>query len=617
MGINLSRLNLFLISTLAVGAILRLWNLSADPSILLDSGQVGDEGYWLYNARNLATYGKTVVDDFYHDFAAAPVFSFFAYLIFSIFGVGFFQARLVSAVAGTITLIFTYLIAKHINNKVALFATFLVAINTLLLLHNRLAVGESLAIMFTTIGFYSLFRKRSEYFTGGVFALAILSKTTSFLYLPSVFLIMIVSDKNKNLITRTLIKFCASFIILFTLIFGIIYLKWGRQVSLIYSTFGAWYKPATFTDIWQNILNFFLHPFWGSPFLFSLLILAILNSLNFLFENKGRTFERKFLIFWLLGIFILGPFISGLSNARLLGLVVPIAILGAQTIIDPSVRKIHLGKLNLNFLPSKNLLLFFTILASVPAAVIAAKLTLAVIKRLSGDQLIVYKLPYLAFLFFIVLAAISLKKKRVFERLLRFDCYVLLFLPIASLIPLFWGYLNFFELAGPPKTTIASIITVVSFIAFYLLIKKVSFSQKLIISLLVIYAAFNAFGIATMFYKPTYRVKNGANEIGNIVGKESFIGFYGHQLAIGNQSWPIYWAPNLTYVSRVNADYQKYNPQFLLVTEVFDSIPGNPEAWPDTQSVNKKTEKMATLDLSRSFWRGSRGFKISIFKLSD
>lgn len=606
-----------LITILMLTLIVRFVSLNADPSILLDSGQVGDEGYWLYNARNLATWGKTAVDDFYHDFAAAPIFSFFAYVSFSIFGVGFFQARLVSAIAGIVTLIFTYQIARQVEKKVGLLATFLVAINTLLLLHNRLAVGESLSIMFTTIGFYLLFKKRDEYVTGSIFALAILSKTTSFLYLPSAFLIILAGYKNKVLTTKALIRFCIAFSALFGLLFGFMYINWSRQISLIYSTFGARFAPRTFTDIWQNILNFFLHPFWGSPFLFSLLILAILNSLNFLLDKKGRTFERKFLILWILGIVILGPFISSLSNARLLGLIIPIAILGAQVIIDPTVRTINFSKLNANLISRKKLFLVFTFLVSTPAAVIGAKLILAATKRLIDDATIVYKLPYLALFFLIIFAVISLKNRRFFDTLLKFDLYILLFLPIASFIPLFWGYLNFFEFAPPPQTTVVSIMTVISFVAFFLLIKRFTFGRTFIVSFLAIYVIFNILGIPTMIYKPTYRIKNGADELGKIVGGHSLIGFYGHQLAIGNRSWPIYWAPKLNYVSGFNTDYQKYNPKFLLETRVFDSQEPTLDPWPGPEDLDTKTVFLKRFDLSRRFLGAERIFEIDLFRIGD
>ena len=273
--------------------------------------------------------------------------------------------------------------------------------------------------------------------------------------------------------------------------------------------------------------------------------------------------------------------------------------------------------LSANLISRKKLFLIFTFLVSVPIAVIGAKLILAATKRLIDDATIVYKLPYLALFFLIIFAVISLKNRRFFDTLLKFDLYILLFLPLASFIPLFWGYLNFFEFAPPPQTTVVSTITIISFVAFYLLIKKVTFSRTFIVSFLAIYVIFNILGIATMLYKPTYRIKNGADELGKIIGKHSFIGFYGHQLAIGNRSWPIYWTPNLIYVGGVNADYQKYNPRFLLVSEVFDSIPGSLEAWPDTKSVNQNTRKVATLELSRNFWRAKREFRLSVFELLE
>src|SRR3990167_3220287 len=151
---------IFLVAFLA-----RVVYLKADPSILLDSGQVGDEGYWNYNARNLALFGQIAKDEFLHDLAAAPLYSFFSYISFNIFGVGFWQARLVSALSGLISVIFTYKIARFFGQKVAIVSSALVSINVLFLLHNRLAVPESLAIMFLITCVY--FWMQKNYFLSG------------------------------------------------------------------------------------------------------------------------------------------------------------------------------------------------------------------------------------------------------------------------------------------------------------------------------------------------------------------------------------------------------------------------------------------------------------------
>lgn len=610
-----TKLLFFLIIILA--AFLRFNSLGADPSILLDSGQVGDEGYWLYNARNLALFGQTAKDDFYHDFAAAPVFSFAAYLSFLIFRTGFWQARLVSAIAGIITVLFTYKIAIRISSKIAFLSMFLVSINTMLLLHNRLAVGESLSIMFATIGFFFLFRVKSEAQSGAAFALSILSKTTSFLYLPSAGLILLSNLRVSEQVAKSIIRFLIPFSGIVLLIFGVIYKEWGRQISLIYSSFGMWYAPQTFTDAWQNALNFFLHPFWGSPFLFSLLLLAIINAVDFITDAKDRTGERKFLLLWLAGIFILGPFIARLSNARILGLVVPIAILGSQTVVDSKVRKIHLKKLN-NLLGLGKLIYSLTaLIASIPIALIFAKVILAIIKRITADPVVVYKFPYFAVFIILVFWIITYKKRLLLEKFLSFDVYLLMFLPIVSFIPLFWGYLSFLGLASVPTSTAAWVIIAFSFIPFYMFMKKPSGVNLLVIPLLDVYIFFNIFGITTMLYKPTYHIQNATLALGQIIRENSIIGFYAHELALGNKSWPIYWAPNLNFVGGVNSNYQKYNPTFLLVTQTFDSIPGSLEAWPNEKSLDGKVSYITTLDLTRSFWHAKREFRINVYEIAN
>lgn len=613
----MSRFKVLLITIFIVGGFLRIWNLSADPSILLDSGQVGDEGYWLYNARNLALFGNVAQDDYYHDFAAAPFFSFVSYLSFLVFGVGFWQGRIVSATAGIVILVFTYFIARGINRSVALLSTFLVAINTLLLLHNRLAVGESLSIMFATIGFYLLLKKTGAVMPGFAFAFSLLAKTTSFLYLPSACLIIMSDLSNRRHTLGRFIRFSVTFSSLFLFIFGFLYLNWGRQISLIYSTFGTWYVPRNLAELWQNVFNFVIHPFWGSPFLFTLVILAILNSLNYLFDRKRRTYERKFLILWILGIIIFGPLISILSNARLLGLVVPIAILASQEITNPDIRRFDFSRFKLNLISKKPILLFFTVIASIPVAAITAKIVLALIKRGTGDAMVVYNLPYFAIVFLVLISVAVIKWRGLLTGLVKFDCLIMLFLPIASFIPLFWGYLNFFALAPAPRTTIISVIIAIVFVCFFFLVRVASFQKRFVFFLLLIYIIFNIFGILTIFYKPSYKIKASSDKLGEIADSQSLIGFYGQELAIGNRSRPIYWAPNLNYAGGLNSNWRKYDPKFLLVTQYFDSKPENPEAWPNEKTIGKGVHEITSLDLTRTFLKAERVFKITVYEIND
>ncbi|MEX2028725.1 MAG: glycosyltransferase family 39 protein [Candidatus Curtissbacteria bacterium] len=602
----------------ALGTILRFWSLSADPSVLLDSGQVGDEGYWLYNARSLALFGKTVPDQFYHDFAAAPLFSLMSLLSFLSFGVGFWQARIVSAASGVVILFLTYLIAKKINGKVAMLSTFFVAINAMLILHNRLAVGESLSIMFATAGFSFLFlKKNAEVLSGAAFALSLLSKTTSFLYLPSAAL-MILSDSRNILDVKRLVYFCLSLVVLFSSIFGILYLRWGNEIGLIYSSFGSWYAPRTILGVWGNVFNFFLHPFWGSPFFFSAVILAILNSLNFLFEKKSRTRERRLLILWVLGFLLLGPFISGLSNARLLGLIVPISILGAQTVFTPSYMRLEFTKAAEVLAKLKGLasVAAVIVLGAIPS-VITGKILLAIFKRASGNQTIVDTLPYVSLVTLVIFTFLALSRRDILKLFLRLGVYALVFLPIAAFIPLFWGYLNFFGVGSPPRTTVISSLTMISFVAFSLLASRLSVLKKAALPLVTIYVLFNLAGIATIIYKPTYNIEGASQRLGELVGKDSFLGFYGHELSVNNRAWPIYWAPRLNSVGGVNANWQDYNPKYILVTTVFDSKIGTRGDWPLATDIDRPLSYIETLDMSRQFLGGRREFKVDVFRIEN
>ncbi len=598
-----------------LAAFLRFNSLGSDPSILLDSGQVGDEGYWLYNARNLALFHQTARDDFYHDFAAAPLFSVGALLSFLAFGVGFWQARLISALAGVITVLFTYKIALKMSVKVALLSALLVSINTLLLLHNRLAVGESLSVMFATVGFFFLLKEKKEALGGAAFALSILSKTTSFLYLPSAGLILLTNIRNKNITVKKILKFLIPFSGLVLLTFGSLYTIWGRQIGLIYKTFGNWYAPETLSDIWSNVGRFFLHPFWGSPFLFTLVILALANAINYLSDKRTRTTERKFLILWFCGILILGPFISRLSNARILGLIIPIAILASQTVFEIKTSRIQLKSLSFFSGAKKNLNFAIAIIASIPIALISAKVILAIAKRLTANQLIVEKLPYLSLFLVVIIALIAFRKKWLIKEFIFFDISILLFLPIASFVGTFWSYLNFFDLLSGPKTAVVSSIVAVLFVIFYIFLNRNQSTKILVLPFLGINILFNLVGISTIVYKPTYNIAESSASLGSLVGKQGVIGFYAHELSIDAYFWPIYWAPNLNFVGGVNSNYQKYNPKFLLVSRVFDSVPGKLDAWPREDNVNAKVSYITTLDLTRSFLGAKREFKLDLFRL--
>ncbi|MCK4401040.1 glycosyltransferase family 39 protein [bacterium] len=144
-----------LIALFAFLWIIRLLALGADSQLDMIGVLSSDVGFYIHNARNKILFGKWLIDDFNPIFCI-PLYTYFTYLSFKIFGVGFWQINLVSAVSGCLTLIFVYRIAKEItkNKKFAIIATFICGVNNIVVSYNRAGLTESLMFLFITCSLY-------------------------------------------------------------------------------------------------------------------------------------------------------------------------------------------------------------------------------------------------------------------------------------------------------------------------------------------------------------------------------------------------------------------------------------------------------------------------------
>ena len=94
-----------LIAILLLGAALRFSFPTADPPWRTTVGVVWhDEGAWTHNARNRALFGEWRLDA-WNPMFVAPVFTALEYGSFATFGVGTWQARLVSQMAGMLAVL--------------------------------------------------------------------------------------------------------------------------------------------------------------------------------------------------------------------------------------------------------------------------------------------------------------------------------------------------------------------------------------------------------------------------------------------------------------------------------------------------------------------------------
>src|SRR5919106_3253168 len=99
------RFRIALLAIIAVAVVLRALFPTADPPWNPSVGIVWhDEGAWVHNARNRALFGVWSLDA-WNPMYIAPVFTGLEYVSFAAFGVGVRQARLVSEIAGCLSVL--------------------------------------------------------------------------------------------------------------------------------------------------------------------------------------------------------------------------------------------------------------------------------------------------------------------------------------------------------------------------------------------------------------------------------------------------------------------------------------------------------------------------------
>ena len=151
------RLSLFALAAVAVA--LRTIFPTADPPFNPFVGIVWhDEGAWVHNARNRALWGSWSLDA-WNPMYIAPVFTVLEYLSFRTFGVGVWQARLVSELAGTVSVV---LLADGVRRvaggPAGLMAGALLATNYVYVMYNRAAIMEGTMVAFMVASWYCYVR---------------------------------------------------------------------------------------------------------------------------------------------------------------------------------------------------------------------------------------------------------------------------------------------------------------------------------------------------------------------------------------------------------------------------------------------------------------------------
>ena len=152
-----------LLGIAAAAVLLRVVFPLADPPWNPTVGVVWhDEGAWTHNARNRALWGAWTLDA-WNPLYIAPVFTGLEYVSFALFGVGLWQARLVSEVAGAASVLCLALGMRRIaGDLAALIAAALLATNYVYVMYNRAAIMEATMVAFMVIGWYCYVRAQDR-----------------------------------------------------------------------------------------------------------------------------------------------------------------------------------------------------------------------------------------------------------------------------------------------------------------------------------------------------------------------------------------------------------------------------------------------------------------------
>lgn len=189
-----------------------LWNFDQDPSNLKSLSDFFDEGFWTQNAISKVRYGNYFTDSNSQAYFGAAIYNQFLRLSFSLFGVSFFSARLVSLFFLGLTTLVVYTIIKSKvssqTNSLLFTAGFLMLYDQKIFYNWATPVPtemffQSLVILFLVK--HKLDRFRNQLFGILLIYLAYLSKSTS-IWLIGLFLFFSLFDIYKENLKNNSLK---------------------------------------------------------------------------------------------------------------------------------------------------------------------------------------------------------------------------------------------------------------------------------------------------------------------------------------------------------------------------------------------------------------------------
>lgn len=608
---------------------IRVIYLDADPCFLKRFGDVGDEGYWAHNARNAILFGRWMIDD-YQALATGPLFSVMIYTSFKLFGVGLFQARLVSAIAGWLTLILLYFFIKDSwNKKAAVITIIILGFNNAFLMYNRLGLVESSMIFFLVATFYLWYKGNNwdgfYVLSGIIFALAILTKLTAVYFAPAIIILWIFEYIRKTFKKEKAIYFmvgAAVPLIAHVLFFVIPY--WDK----LYPFLSASSEGKTILTLPLDIARVTFNYFLGLPSVFLLLIPVIFYLINMAikidygakstYSNLKETIQAMNFIevaalSWIIGG-VVGVILGDLSDRRFVMFIIPITILFTTILLNESVfdlsevirhtteifskgeAKIKIVTGLLVFLPiySFSVSAFYSIFIRIgynASHILAIFIPSTFTSFLVGCDatiallLIFGSLSLLFLLLFTIIILYFKLSQYLYSLIIIVSMGCLIAAPLHTLTIILNQHFSAITGMGSSYLALSHllVIGIISIIPFFYLLfafiwrkNMLKITPKFIHSILIIYFVLNFTVIGIGLISPTFTIAENSRSLQNYIGKgDIIIGPLGHELSFENEAFPLWYVPYSNSLGKLNQNVSKYDPKFLLVSEVFNNKPSN------------------------------------------
>ena len=309
---------------------LRLIALRSDPFPRLDfsAGLMTDEGFNIHNARNLVLFGHLQTDE-YNNMLFSPLYHLGQVAVFTLFGVGSVQARLISVVCSLLSLALLWAgLRRAFDNRIAFTAILFLGLDHTNLLYNRMALMDTPAALFAVLAFYAFVRGMTgegESTTqkqtwpwlmacGAMIALTVTVRTVCIYLLPVPFIALGIQifrrseQSNRRGLERDLIW--KGFIVLglsIFVVFALYLLLWYWPHRAELATMSDYYRrrqtPTSLAHLGRNVYYAVLgdsralteYLFRHTPIIFTLALLGLVFR-----PRTSRYSVQTYLVAWLL-----------------------------------------------------------------------------------------------------------------------------------------------------------------------------------------------------------------------------------------------------------------------------------------------------------------------------